>query len=88
MITLNWRIREVLGKDYYYTFYKEKFWCVGADNVRQGIIKDTEFIFQVTDNSLDENTKNDLLQRMAHLFPELDLDKIKKALLSEKDVDC
>lgn len=84
MITLNWKPYNVLGAKYYYTFYKEKFWCIPAQHVNNGIADD-EFIFQVTTSKMDEKTKNGLIQRLIDLFPELNLEQIKRALHYDKD---
>jgi hypothetical protein len=80
MITLNWKPYEVLGCDYYYTFYEEKFICVKADYVVGGVLTDSDFILEVTVDQMDPKTKEGILHQMIHLFPELELIKIKKAL--------
>lgn len=80
MITLKWKPYKVLGCDYYYTFYEEKFICVKADYVVNGVVTDSDFIFEITVDQMDPNSKKDILLRMVHLFPELELIKIKMAL--------
>ena len=85
MITLNWKLHNVVGADYYYTFYKDKFWCIKAEFVENGIVTDHTAIFQVTESKMDERTKNGLVIRLTHLFPELSLDQIKQALRYDKN---
>lgn len=80
MITLNWKPHVTLGVTYYYTFYNEMILCVSAENVIDGVIKDDEFVFSVTVNNMDLDTGREMLKKMIHLFPEVTLDQLKKAL--------
>ena len=84
MITLSWKVHKVLGADYYYTFYNNKFWCIKAEYVKDGVVTDSDFIFQVTTSKMDERTKFKLIERLSYLFPELPLQQIKDALRYDK----
>lgn len=85
MQKLNWRLYKVLDVDYYYTFYSGKFWCIKSEYVVNGTIKDSDFIFQVTTSKMVERTKNNLIQRLSNLFPELPLQQIKTSLQYDKN---
>jgi hypothetical protein len=80
MVKLNWKRHQVLGCDYYYSFYEEKFLCIKAEYVLNGITTDSEFVFQGTVDQMDLKTKDGLLAQMINLFPELKLMTVKKAL--------
>lgn len=79
MITLNWKPMDICGGRYYYTFYEAKFWCVNAEHVWNGI-SDHDFIFQVTTEMMDEQTRVAFIKRLADLFPELNLQQIRCSL--------
>lgn len=85
MIKLNWKLHKVFGTDYYYTFHNGKFWCIKADYIKEGIVTDHDFLFQVTTNKMEERTQNKLIQRLSNLFPELSLQLIKNALHYDKN---
>lgn len=80
MITLNWKPNKALGVTYYYTFYKEMILCVKAENVVDGVIKDQNLVFPVTVSNMDPDTGRGMLVLMIHLFPEVTLEQLKKAL--------
>jgi hypothetical protein len=84
MITLNWRFHKILDVSYYYTFHNGKFWCVKSDYVVNSVVTDSDYVFQVTVSKMDEKTKNGLVQRLADLFSELELQVIKNALCYDK----
>lgn len=85
MEKLNWRLYKVLEVDYYYTFHNAKFWCIKAEYVVNGTIKDSDFVFQVTTSKMVESTRNKLIERLSNLFPELSLQQIKTSLQYDKN---
>jgi hypothetical protein len=85
MITLSWKLHKVLDTDYYYTFHDNKFWCVKAEYVKEGVVTANDFVFQVTTRKMEGRTKFKLVERLSHLFPEIPLQQIKDTLHYDKD---
>lgn len=75
MITLNWKACEVAGL----TYYEQRILAINSRHVVNGIA-DHEFIFHVKRGGMDEQADEALIQRLANLFPELNLAQIKKAI--------